>query len=462
VCFCFGEVRLKWPTHFKKVFMSIGQKGLFTDAEARAVNVVEPLLNGEVRLSGVSKAYDTFSSEWERIAGWFGFRIKPKTQSIVLKNLSVRVMPGEALGIIGQNGSGKSTLLKIITGTLAPSTGVVERAGRVAALLELGLGFNIEFSGRQNAASFLAMIGCPHSEINSLVSKVEIFAEIGDYFDQPVRTYSSGMHMRVAFAAATVVRPDLLIVDEALAVGDSYFVHKCMALIREFRSMGTTLLFVSHDPGSVRLLCTRAILLSAGEMVIDGAPDQVCDYYNALIAAKENTPLSLEQKRKKDGWLVSKSGTGEATFGGVEIVDAATGSPLTIVAVGQEIEIACKAIVGVPIERLVNGIMIRTKEGLSVWGTNTALLKSELTRCHSGETVKFTYRTPCNLGPGSYSVSVALTSSETHLENNFEWIENVLVFDVANLNRKRFVGTTYLPAKLTISRQDKDALTVSL
>jgi lipopolysaccharide transport system ATP-binding protein len=442
--------------------MSTNQQALSTVALASASGLPKPLLNGQVRLQNVSKAYETFSTEWERVCGWFGLKVKPKTQSVVLKNLSFNVEPGEALGIIGQNGSGKSTLLKIITGTLAASSGSVERGGRVAALLELGLGFNVEFTGRQNTASFLAMVGCAHAEIESLISEVEAFAEIGKYFEEPVRTYSSGMHMRVAFAAATVVRPDLLIVDEALAVGDSYFVHKCMARIREFRALGTTLLFVSHDPGSVRLLCDRAILLSGGEIVVDGAPDQVCDYYNALIAAKENTPLSMDQRRKKDGWLVTKSGSGEATFGGVEVVDVATGSPLAMVDVGQEIEIGCKAIINSPIERLVNGIMIRTKEGLSVWGTNTALLKSEVTNCVSGETVKFSYRTPCNLGPGSYSVSVALTSSESHLENNFEWIENALVFDVANLNRQRFVGTTYLPAVLNIFRQDQNARTISL
>ena len=364
----------------------------------------------------------------------------------MLQDISFVAKPGEAIGIIGQNGSGKSTLLKIITGTLSPSTGEVKKGGRVAALLELGLGFNFDFTGRQNASNYLAMIGCQYEEIKRLMPLVESFAEIAEYFDQPVRTYSSGMQMRVAFAAATALRPDVLIVDEALAVGDSYFVHKCMARIREFCAAGTTLLFVSHDPSSVRALCDRAVLLDKGRLIVDGTPDEVCDRYNALIAARENVALSIEQRRNAQGWLHTVSGSGAARVDRVELRDAGSREPVKLATVGQQLEFVLHISVTESVPELVVGVMLRDKSGHVVWGTNTWHTRQVLRDVAVGELVSVV-GFPCNLGSGSYGITTALHTEDVHTAGNHEWQDNVLVFDVMlNGQTASFVGSAYLPA----------------
>lgn len=212
----------------------------------------------------------------------------------MLQDINFTVNPGEAVGIIGINGAGKSTLLKMITGTSQPTKGNVHISGRVAALLELGMGFHPDFTGRQNVYMAGQLMGLHADDISKLMPKIEAFAEIGDYLDSPVRLYSSGMQMRLAFSVATSIRPDVLIVDEALSVGDDYFQHKSFERIRDFRRQGTTLLIVSHDKQAIQSMCDRAILLNAGRIEMEGEPEAVMDYYNALLAAKQNQ--KVEQK----------------------------------------------------------------------------------------------------------------------------------------------------------------------
>lgn len=400
---------------------------------------------GALSVKNVGKSYSTYATEWDRVAGWFGLMLRPKHQTEVLKGISFDVASGEAIGIIGQNGSGKSTLLKIITGSLAASTGSVEKHGRVAAMLELGLGFNPDFTGRQNALNYLAMIGCPHQEMMGLLLSVESFAEVGEYFDQPVRTYSSGMQMRVAFASATALRPDVLIVDEALAVGDSYFVHKCMARIREFCALGTTLLLVSHDPSSVRSLCDRAILLDKGRLIVDGAPDEVCDRYNALIAARESAAFTLEQRRNSRGWLHTVSGSGGARVTDVKLRDSSTHQNVKLCATGQSLEFVLTIDVLEPLSELVVGMMLRDKAGHVVWGSNTWHTKQVLHDVPVGSiTVEASFL--CNLGLGSYGITTALHAGDVHTAGNHEWQDNALVFDVVDTGAiPVFIGSTYLP-----------------
>ena len=199
----------------------------------------------------LGKAFSTYDREWHRIARWFGMPFKPAEQNWVLRNINFSVEPGQAVGIAGPNGAGKSTLLKLITGTMHPTEGRVHSEGRIAAILELGLGFNPNLSGRQNVTFSASLLGLQAEQVIERMPEIEAFAEIGKFFDEPLRTYSSGMQMRVAFAVVTAVRPDLLIVDEALAVGDTYFQHKCMSRIREFQQEGTSLLIVSHDRGAI-------------------------------------------------------------------------------------------------------------------------------------------------------------------------------------------------------------------
>ena len=410
-------------------------------------------MSGELHVANLGKSYRQWGSEWRRVASWFAPSIAPREEHWVLKDVSFSIGPGEGVGIVGQNGAGKSTLLKLITGTVRPTEGTVQLSGRVSAILELGMGFNPDLTGRENAYHSAGLMGHSQADIKRAMPEIEAFAEIGEYFDQPMRTYSSGMLMRVAFSVATAFKPDLLIVDEALSVGDSYFQHKSFGRMRQFRDEGVSIMLVTHGLGDVRTLCDRVILLDKGKVLKDGLPDEVIDYYNALIAEKENSKLSVEQRRQKNGWLLTKSGTGEARVKSLQLLDAVSGEELAVAQVGQAVELRLEATIYADLPRLVLGFMIRDKQGHVVWGTNTWHTRQIQEDIKSGETVVFRLPFTCTLGPGSYSVSPALVSSQTHLINNYEWIDNLLVFDVVNVERDIFIGTNWLDAQFSITRQ---------
>jgi lipopolysaccharide transport system ATP-binding protein len=405
---------------------------------------------GSIRVNRLGKAYKQYPTRWSRLVEWMfpfvGARHKLKW---VIQNVDFTLAKGEAVGIIGVNGAGKSTLLKMITGTTQPTTGSVEITGNVAALLELGMGFHPEFTGRQNAFMAGQLLGMSVQEIERLMPDIEAFAEIGDYIDEPVRTYSSGMQMRLAFSVATARRPDVLIVDEALSVGDAYFQHKSFDRIRAYRHAGTTLLIVSHDKTAIQSICDRAILLDGGSMAKQGAPEEVMDYYNAMLAEREN--LSITQQKREDGKVQTVSGTGEATVGRIAMLDRSgkqqevfdVGVPVTL-----EIEVNSRA----AIPRLVLGYMIKDRLGQPVYGTNTDLKKQPLRDVQAGERITYRFDFPLNLGAGSYSIAVALQSTDTHLVDNYEWRDLALVFTVANLSRDEFVGCAWIDPAIRIER----------
>lgn len=395
----------------------------------------------------LGKAYFGYASELLRFGRWFGLPFAPQSEIWVVRHASLRVGAGEAVGIVGQNGAGKSTLLKMIVGALLPTEGNVRVHGRVAALLELGLGFNPELTGRENVLHVAGLMGLGANEARELVPRVESFAEVGDYFDQAVRTYSSGMQMRVAFSVATALRPDLLIVDEALAVGDAYFIHKCFQRIREYREAGTALLIVSHDAAAIQSLCDRAILLESGRVILDGQPKEVLDYYNALIAEKEGDAVRIT---RGEAGTATESGSGEACFESVALLTA-DGRSVEYVGVGDPVVLSTRARVNQPIDRLVFGYMVRDRLGQPVFGTNTSHTDQVITSLRTGDVVGFTVRFDANFGPGSYSISLALTSTETHLVDNYQWKDLVLVFTVANLHHPRFVGLAYIPPQISVT-----------
>jgi len=409
-------------------------------------------MSGELKVEGVGKAYRVWRSEWLRAARWFGMPTRPREETWVLRDVSFSIAPGEAVGVIGQNGAGKSTLLKLITGTAQPTEGQVTRTGRVAAILELGMGFNPDLTGRQNAFHSAGLMGYSQEQIAQAMQGIEDFAEVGDYFDQPVRTYSSGMQVRVAFAVATAFTPDLLIVDEALAVGDSYFQHKSFDRMRRFREEGTSIMLVSHSPGDVKALCDRVILLDKGRVLRDGAPDEVIDYYNALIARKENEQLTVEQRRDKSGWVMTRSGSGKVVARKLRLVDAHTGDDVALATVGQRLRLVLEAEAHDAIPSLVLGFMLRDKQGHVVWGSNTWHTGQVQRDIAAGECVRYSLDFTCRLGPGSYSVSPALVSTETHLVDNYEWVDNLLVFEVMNAGQPLFIGSNWLDASFAVER----------
>ncbi|MEO8740568.1 MAG: ABC transporter ATP-binding protein [Casimicrobiaceae bacterium] len=406
-----------------------------------------------LRVEGLGKAFRKYRSEWQRVLSWFGIPVTPLAEQWSLRHVSFDITAGQALGIVGQNGAGKSTLLKLVAGTLRATEGGVHVDGRVAAILELGMGFNPEFTGRQNANHAVGLMGYAPEAIGQVMPDIEAFAEIGDYFDQPMRVYSSGMQIRVAFAVVTAFRPEVLIIDEALAVGDAYFQHKSLGRIRQFKAQGTALLFVTHAMADVRSLCDRVILLDRGRVLREGLPDEVVDYYNALIARKETEHAArVDQERRADGWLRTRSGSGEATLAEFTLTDAQSGQAVKSARVGQPLLLTARVSVHKAIPELVLGYMLRDRMGHVVWGTNTWHTGQVVTDLSDGQSVEFRLPFTCTLGPGSYSFSPALVSSDTHLVNNYEWTDNALVFDVINADRRYFIGSNWLDAAFEIRR----------
>ncbi len=246
-------------------------------------------MNTALRVESVSKQYRMYDHPGDRLKEMLTRGLwKRHREFWALQDISFEIEAGTTTGIIGPNGSGKSTLLQIITGTLEPTHGNVWHEGRIAALLELGAGFNPEFTGLENIFMNAALIGFSRSETESLIPEIERFAEIGPFIHQPVKTYSSGMYVRLAFSIAISANPRILIIDEALAVGDAVFQHRCTRRIREMQESGVTIFFVSHDPGAVRALCSRAILLNAGRIESDGKPADTLNHYQKLIMAREH------------------------------------------------------------------------------------------------------------------------------------------------------------------------------
>jgi lipopolysaccharide transport system ATP-binding protein len=405
---------------------------------------------GSIIVTNLGKAYKQYPNRWSRLVEWVNPLTRPRHElHWVLQDIHFTINPGEAVGIIGINGAGKSTLLKMITGTTQPTTGSVHISGRVAAMLELGMGFHPDFTGRQNVYMAGQLLGYRVEEIARLMPEIEAFAEIGNYIDQPVRVYSSGMQMRLAFSVATAHRPDVLIVDEALSVGDAYFQHKSFDRIREFRKQGTTLLIVSHDKQAIQSICDRAILLSAGELAMEGEPEAVMDYYNALLA--DHQTQQVRQEVRYDGKVQTVSGTGEATVSSIVLVSEG-GGRLEVVDVGQFVRLRIEVTVHKDIDRLVLGYGIKDRLGQVIYGTNTHLKSQPLLNVKAGERYLFEIAFPANLGPGTYSIQTALVSDDTHLTHNYEWRDLALVFNVVNITKPHFAGCAWIDPRIDVSR----------
>ncbi|KAF2389183.1 ABC transporter ATP-binding protein [Pseudomonas sp. NPDC087342] len=408
---------------------------------------------GHIRVTGLGKAYKQYPNRWSRLLEWMvPFSGTRHHLHWILQDVDFEIQPGEAVGIVGVNGAGKSTLLKMITGTTQPTCGQIQLEGRVAALLELGMGFHPDFTGRQNAFMAGQLLGMQVEEIEALMPEIESFAEIGEAIDHPVRTYSSGMQMRLAFSVATARRPDILIVDEALSVGDAYFQHKSFDRIRNFRKAGTTLLIVSHDRSAIQSICDTAILLEGGRMAMRGKPEEVMDYYNAMLAQREGQ--TVRQEMLANGQVQTISGTGEAGIVSVRLLDA-QGRSVEVAEVGQPMVLEVQTEVRKDIERLILGFMIKDRLGQAIYGINTHRLDKAITDLSAGERVTFRFAFDMRLGKGNYSIALSLSRLDSHLDRNFEWRDYGLVFHVINNRQEDFVGCSWLEAQTTISRSSE-------
>jgi len=403
---------------------------------------------GTITVNNLDKGYKHYPTRWSRLLEWLDPRGKVHhTLHWVLRGISFQVRPGEAVGIIGINGAGKSTLLKMIVGTTRPSSGSVQMTGRVAALLELGMGFHPDFTGRQNVLMAGQLLGHSVEDIIHKMPDIEAFAEIGEYIDQPVRVYSSGMQVRLAFSVATAIRPDVLIVDEALSVGDAYFQHKSFDRIREYRNQGTTLLLVSHDKSAIQSICDRAILLNAGKLEMEGEPEAVMDYYNALLADHKAATVTLATT--DDGKIRMDSGTREAEFIDIQLMNQ-HGQSVELIAVGEMITAQLRVRVNQDLAGLVLGFGIKDRLGQMIFGTNTWHTKQAIGAVGAGSIIRFNVEFQANLGVGSYSVHCSLVETESHIEKNYHWIDRAKIFEVINVDKPLFVGCAWNELKFSI------------
>lgn len=338
-----------------------------------------------------------------------------------LQPVSFRIGRGESLGIIGRNGAGKSTLLQIIAGTLAPSSGSVERRGRVAALLELGSGFNFEFTGRENVLLNAALQGVPRREAEAALAAVEAFAGIGTFIDQPVKTYSSGMMVRLAFAAQTIVDPELFIVDEALAVGDVFFQAQCSRFFKERLAAGMSLLLVSHDLPSVKALCRNAIVLHEGRAVFHGPSAEAVSFFHALHSSPEHprpaspatttaaaAPSSLPASERRQ-WRAgaSESGSRQAEVVGLKLLDAA-GRPASVFGVGERVICDCWIEAREPLAELQFSFEVSTRHNLVVFGVSSTHLEIPTSTITPGECLRVRLEWSAHLGVGEYLVDIGV------------------------------------------------------
>ena len=368
-----------------------------------------------------------------------------------LRGVSFQVHKGGCVGIAGFNGAGKSTLLQIIAGTMQPTEGSVTTHGRVVALLELGAGFNPEFTGLENIYMSGALLGIPKSYLKKRLPEIEAFAEIGPFIHQPVKNYSSGMVVRLAFSMLTQVDPDVMIIDEALSVGDTYFSHKCARLIRKFRAEGKTFIFVSHDSNAVRTLADYVILLNQGTVERQGKPDAVLDYYNALIAIREQSS-EIRQNEADDGRTLTRSGNQKTLVRTFEILDQSN-SPARSFHRGDSVRVAVTVEFRSALSNPTFGVLIRDRIGNDVFGTNSFHLKKNLGDFAPGEVVEVSFLTRLTLGPGHYSVTVALHAGRDHLEENYDWFDQMIAFQILPGPEDYFIGCAALPADMIVSRE---------
>lgn len=369
-----------------------------------------------VSVQGVGKAFKRYPSQWARAREWL-FRAPCHEKRWVLSDVSFEVAAGASVGILGANGAGKSTLLKIVSRATAPTTGAVTVQGRVAALLELGMGFHPEFSGRQNALMAGQLLGLEVSALEAAMPEIERFADIGDFIDQPLRTYSSGMQMRLAFSVATSVRPDLLIIDEALSVGDVAFQRKCYQRIETFRAEGTTLLFVSHDIEAVKRLCSQALFLDAGRVASQGPVREVCDAYERAMFGKPRKSVGAEAEvavptvveEVYDPSLASVSeqiyGTGEVEIQACWLASA-TGQRINVVNAGDTVQWCFRVRFHERVTAPIFSMMLKTREGNAVYGTDSSRVGEARSgvpvAIDAGSVIDVTFEIDTHLAPDQY------------------------------------------------------------
>ena len=372
-----------------------------------------------VSIQHVSKHYPLYKKPSDRILELLPFRRKPlHTDFWAVRDVSLNVEKGEIVALVGPNGSGKSTLLQIVSGILQPSSGRVITRGRIAALLELGAGFNPEFTGRENVFLNAEIMGLTRGDSERAFPSIEKFAEIGEFIDRPVKEYSSGMYVRLAFATAIHVEPEILIVDEALAVGDAIFANRCINKLEELKEKKTTILFVSHDLGLVKRLANRAVLMWSGKVILEGSPSGVINRYVGIVHEKAIT----QGKESKLG-ASYRHGDGACEIESVELL------PSRAIMAGQAARVRIRARFARDSANPMAGMLIRNRLGVDVFGTNTRLEGKPLGSFAAGDTLELDFAFDCLLTRQEYTLTVAVQNSDGSSQ---DWLDDVLTFTVTD------------------------------
>jgi len=418
-----------------------------------------------ISIKNVSKSFKRYAHPVDRLKELLLPGRSNAEEFWALQDINFEVAKGETLGIIGQNGSGKSTLLQIIAGTLQPTLGEVAVRGRVSALLELGSGFNPEFTGRQNVFFNGRILGLSHGEIEARFDDIAAFAEIGDFIDQPVKTYSSGMLVRLAFAVAVHVDPEVLIVDEALAVGDGIFVHRCMAKIKDFQDSGGTILFVSHDVGAVARLCSKVAWINSGSLVLTGNPPEISREYQAWMYEQINAhhraeleasyvphqplkPSEIEeagmQSQNKINPFVARAysafpqakrfGTGRAEIVGFQVFDS-TGAEGGFLCPGEWVKIVIKVLAHDRIQMPLVGIVTCDRLRTEITGFNNYQYRYKLPELKSGcyLDMEFCMKWP-EIQGGSYVLEPAIADGTQDNHEMLDWLQLLLTVESSATN----------------------------
>jgi lipopolysaccharide transport system ATP-binding protein len=407
-----------------------------------------------LEVKNVTKTYRIYRDNFDRLRELFGKKILHR-EFTANDDISFSLYEGETLGIIGVNGAGKSTLLKIIADVVVPTSGEVVRHGRVTALLELGTGFNPKLSGYDNIFLNGELIGMSRKEIEEKIDDIVEFSELGEYIDEAITTYSSGMVMRLAFSIAIHSRPSILIVDEALSVGDAHFSAKCTKALREMKKESMSIIYVSHDLNSLKLLCDRMLLLDGGRIVDEGEPDEVVNHYNYLIAKlNEKSDIAGEVK------LIDPKthGTCEAEFVSALVVGAESGADL--ISSGEEAYIFLDILSHVDMDDVSVGIMIRDRYGQDIYGTRSFDHGVSI-RLRAGERRRIRYRIRMNLGAGKYSLSSAIHRDVEGENRRLYWRDDIASFEVAGCKGAMFSGICRLEPDISMAEVGGSPLLVT-
>lgn len=402
-----------------------------------------------LEVKNITKIYKIYKSNLDRLKEIFTKKIYYK-KFIANDDISFDLHEGETLGIIGMNGAGKSTILKQIVGVVVPTSGEIIRHGRVTALLELGTGFNDELSGYENIFMNGTLIGMSYEECKKNAQNIIDFSELGEYIDEPVKTYSSGMKMRLAFSIAIYSEPKILIVDEALAVGDAHFSAKCTQALKERKEKNMSIIYVSHDLNSLKLLCDTLILLDKGKIVERGNPEHVMNRYYLFLSqlGDDNNPLDAEKSFSKGaGYGNLKAKIKKVTLRGKL-------SKTNTIESGEKVIIEILVESFQKLDNVTVGIHIRDKFGQDIFGTNTYYQKIPIQ--FDITYYRIQYEMVMNIGLGCYSIGASLHEGKYHTEGCYHWLDFAEEFEVAGIKGKQFIGMCRLEPTIEWSEYKKD------